>query len=73
MISWKILAALFFIKPWLDRKIGGKKREKRELGREIEKKEPKNCVRKSVFSYKSTRNKREKKEQGNLGDKEKTY
>jgi hypothetical protein len=40
------------------------KQDKRELGREREKKarrNPKNCVRKSVFSYKSIKNKREKK------------
>jgi len=38
LISWKIAVALFFIKPRLDRKIGGEKTEKRELGREREKK-----------------------------------
>jgi hypothetical protein len=53
LISWKIVAALFFIKPWLDRKIRGKKREKRELGREREKKarrNPKIVLGKVFFS-----------------------
>jgi hypothetical protein len=48
LISWKISTSLFFIKPWLDKKIGGEKRaweRKREKGKE----EPKNCVRKNVF------------------------
>jgi hypothetical protein len=44
----------------------GEKERKRQGGTQ------KNCVRKSVFSYKSIKNKREKKkEQGNLGNKEK--
>ena len=34
--------ALFFIKPRLERKIGGEKIEKRELGREREKKARRN-------------------------------
>jgi hypothetical protein len=33
LINWKIPAALFFIKPRLDRKIGGRERE-RERERE---------------------------------------
>jgi len=32
MPSWKISAALFFIKPQLDRKIGGEKERKESLG-----------------------------------------
>jgi hypothetical protein len=32
LISWKIPAALFFIKPWLDRKIRGKKKREKSLG-----------------------------------------
>jgi hypothetical protein len=42
LIGWKITVALFFIKPWLDRKIGGEKTEKREHGREREKKARRN-------------------------------
>jgi len=39
-MSWKIPAALFFLKQWLDRKkMKGKKKEKRELGREKEKRQ----------------------------------
>jgi hypothetical protein len=38
LISWKIPAPLFFIKPRLDRKIGGKKRERKESLGEIERK-----------------------------------
>jgi len=52
LISWKTPAVLFFIKPWLDRRIGGKKkREERvwEIKREKGKEESKNCVRKSNF------------------------
>jgi hypothetical protein len=37
LISWKISASLFFIKPWLDRKNKRIKGEKRELEREREK------------------------------------
>jgi hypothetical protein len=64
LISWKTPAALFFIKPWLDGKIEGKKeREKRawERKREKGKEEPKNCVRKSNF-YLEINKKQEKKE-----------
>jgi hypothetical protein len=55
LINWKIPAALFFIKPRLDRKIGGRERERErersELGGERErgKEEPKNRVRKKCF------------------------
>jgi hypothetical protein len=59
LINWKIPAALFFIKPRLDRKIGGREREReRERDREREvslgekergKEEPKNRVRKKCF------------------------
>jgi hypothetical protein len=37
LISWKISASLFFIKPWLDRNNKRIKGEKRELEREREK------------------------------------
>jgi hypothetical protein len=37
LISWKIAVALFFIKPRLDRKIGGEKQRK-EILEEIERK-----------------------------------
>jgi hypothetical protein len=52
LISWKIPAALFFIKPRLDRKKGGNKTERKEsLGEKERKKqgETQNCVKKSVF------------------------
>jgi len=55
LINWKIPAALFFIKPRLDRKIGVRERE-REREREVSlgekergKEEPKNRVRKKCF------------------------
>ena len=61
MIGWKIAVALFFIKPWLDRKIEGEKTEKRELGREREKKTRRNptIVLGKVFL---TRNQQETRE-----------
>jgi hypothetical protein len=53
LINWKIPAALFFIKPRLDRKIGGREREReREVSlgeKERGKEEPKNRVRKKCF------------------------
>jgi len=66
MPSWKISAALFFIKPRLDRKIGGekeRKEEKRELGREREKKARRNqkIVLGKVFLARNQQETREKR------------
>jgi len=63
LISWKISAALFFIKPRLDRKNKRRKGEKRELGREREKKarrHPKNVLEK-VFLVRNQQKTREKR------------
>jgi hypothetical protein len=63
LIGWKIAVALFFIKPRLDRKIGGEKTDKRELGREREKKARRNptIVLGKVFLARNQQETREKR------------
>jgi hypothetical protein len=63
LIRWKIPVTLFFIKPRLDRKMGGKKERKKELRRERVKKARRNSkiVLEKVFLDRNQQETREKR------------
>jgi hypothetical protein len=65
LIRWKIPATLFFIKPRLDRKMGGKKeREKKSLGERVKKARNSKIVLEKVFLARNQQETRDKRSKG---------